>query len=332
MTTFKRYPKIHRLGKEEVEGILEGECHIEEKIDGANASIWLDKRGEVTCGSRNRELSGGFNGLVDYVKTDAAINLILHDHPTWRLYGEWLVRHTIGYNESAYKKFYLFDITVVRDGEEVEEFLTKEEVIKVADYYNIPRPEYHGSFKNPTSEQILEHVGKSVLGEKGEGVVIKNHEFRDKFGSHNYAKIVTENFKEDNAVNFGGNNKHSESYWELYVVNKYMSLARVEKVMHKIQPLVDKRLDLEHIPRISNTCYHDMLTEEIWEIQDKVESLNFRSLKRIALKKAVAIYKEILSGDISVAHARTIDNEGAFSIREVNDSEGADERTEEESQ
>jgi len=301
MTTFKRYPKIHRLGKEEVEGILEGTVHIEEKIDGANGQIWVDKRGEITCGSRNRELTEGFNGFVDYVKSHDGIRNLLANHPGWRLYGEWLVRHTIQYNETNYKHFYLFDISLVSDGEEAEEFLTKEHVMAIADEYGIHRPEYHGSFDNPTQEQIMEHVGKSTLGEKGEGVVLKNHEFRDKFGSHNYAKIVTENFKEDNGVTFGGNNKHSDSYWEMYVVNKYMTLARIEKIMNKLQPLIDKRLDLEHIPRITNTAYHDMLTEEIWEIQDKVQSLNFKTLKRIAMKKAVQIYKDVLSGDISVA-------------------------------
>lgn len=301
MSTFKKYPKIHRLGKEEVEGILEGECHIEEKIDGANVSIWLDKRGEITCGSRNRELSEGFDGFVDFVKGDASINLLLHDHPTYRLYGEWLVRHTIAYNETAYSKFYLFDITEVRDGEEAEEFFTKEQVLEIAKQYNLLTPEYHGLFINPTLEQIKEHVGKSVLGTNGEGVVIKNHSFRDKFSNHNYAKIVTESFKEANSVTFGGNNKHSDSYWEMYVINKYMTLARIEKIMNKTQPFVGKRLDLEHIPRIANSAYHDMLTEEIWEIQAKVESLNFKTLKRVAMKKATQIYKDILMGDISVA-------------------------------
>lgn len=299
---FKRYPKIHRLGKEETDGILEGVCHLEEKIDGANASIWLDQDGNIACGSRNRELEEGFNGFVEHAKTSAQIGLLLHDNPTYRLYGEFLVRHTIGYNESAYKKFYLFDITVVKEGEEEEEFLPKEEVIRLADTYGIPRPEYHGSFENPTEEQLMKFVGKSVLGEKGEGIVIKNHEFRDKFGSHNYAKIVTESFKEDNGVTFGGNNKFSDTYWEMYVVNKYMTVARVEKVMHKVESATGERPDLKHIPRIANTCYHDMLTEEIYEIAKKVVALNFKSLQRISMKKAVAIYKEILSGDISVAH------------------------------
>lgn len=301
MTTFKKYPKIHRLGKEETDGILIGEVHVEEKIDGANASIWLDKRGEITCGSRNRELSEGFNGLVEYVKSNEPIKKLLSDHPEIRLYGEWLVRHTIHYTETSYQKFYLFDITVVKDGEENEEFLPKETVIKIADEYGIPRPEYHGKFINPTIDVLQQFVGKSSLGNRGEGVVLKNPTFRDAFGNQNYAKIVAPEFTEDNAVVFGGNNRHSETYWEMHVVNKYINAARVEKIMNKLQPLVDKRLDLEHTPRIANTVYHDVLTEEIWEIAKNVQSLNFNHLKRLAIRKAVQVYKDILTGVTSVA-------------------------------
>ena len=29
--SFKKYPKVHRLGKDETDGILEGEVHVEEK-------------------------------------------------------------------------------------------------------------------------------------------------------------------------------------------------------------------------------------------------------------------------------------------------------------
>lgn len=297
---FKRYPKIHRLGKEETDGILVGICHVEEKIDGANASIWNDN-GVIKCGSRSRELTEGFNGFVDYVKNDPAINNYLTMNPDKRLYGEWLVRHTIAYNELAYKKFYLFDITTVKPGDEPEEFLPREAVRAIGEGEKFNMPIDLGTFLNPTEEELKPLVGKTSLGLVGEGIVIKNPAFRDKFGSHNYAKIVSEAFREDNGVTFGGNNKHSETYWEMYVVNKYMTLARIEKVMNKIQPLIEKKLDLEHIPRVSNTAYHDMLTEEIWEIQDKVVTLNFGVLKRVAMKKAVQIYKDLLSGDVSVA-------------------------------
>ena len=303
---FKRYNKIHRLGKEEVDGILEGTVHVQEKIDGANTSIWVEDK-IIHLGSRNQDITyKTFNGFHDYVLNHEGIQRLLQEHPTYRLYGEWLVRHTIGYAEKSYKHFYLFDITDAHpqiDEDEQESFFKIEIVNQIAKEYGILTPQYHGTFKDAQLVDLMPLVGKSVLGENGEGIVIKNELFRDKFGSHNYAKIVTETFKEDNGVTFGGNNKHSDSYWEMYVVNKYITLARVEKIMNKLQPLIDKRLDLEHIPRISNTVYHDMLTEEIWEIQGKVQTINFNSLKRIALKKAVSIYKEILSGDISVAHA-----------------------------
>lgn len=302
---FKKYPKIHRLGKEETDGILEGVVHIEEKIDGANVSIWCEN-GEIMCASRSQRITEGFNGFVDYVKKHPTLPTLFERYPNLRLYGEWLVRHTIAYSETAYKQFYLFDVTTRTDETDAdpearEEFWPKIAVHQLAKDYNLKTPEYHGEFHNPTKEDINNFVGKSTLGDKGEGVVLKNPLFRDKFGNHNYAKIVTESFKEDNGVTFGGNNKHSDSYWEMYVVNKYMTLARIEKIMNKIQPLIDKRLDLEHIPRISNTAYHDMLTEEIWEIAGKVQAINFATLKRVAMKKAVQIYKDVITGDISVA-------------------------------
>jgi hypothetical protein len=39
---FQRYEKIIALGKEETDGILNGDVWISEKIDGSNTSIWLE--------------------------------------------------------------------------------------------------------------------------------------------------------------------------------------------------------------------------------------------------------------------------------------------------
>lgn len=303
--SFKKYPKVHRLGKDETEGILEGEVHVEEKIDGSNVSIWFAD-GELQCGTRNQRITEGFNGFVQYVREHPTLSTLFAQYPHLRLYGEWLVKHTIAYKETSYRQFYLFDVTSrtpETDGDEEarEEFWPRAAVHQLAKDFDLKVPEYHGSFMNPTEEDLKPFVGKSVLGEEGEGIVLKNMTFRDQFGNHNYGKIVSENFKENNGVTFGGNNKHSDTYWELYIVNKYMTLARVEKVMNKLQPMIDEKLDFQHIPRITNTAYHDMLTEEIWEIAKKVGTVDFKALKRVAMKKAVQIYKDVLTGDISVA-------------------------------
>lgn len=294
---YRSYNKIHRIGKEDVDGILCGQCYVQEKLDGANSVIFLKDDGSLGLGSRNRELSEeeSFNGFREYIEGHAGIRSLLRDNPEWILYGEWLVRHSIPYPETAYKKFYLFDIKVG------DRFLTLDEVYNHAHKYEIEVPHLFGLYENPTAEQLKELCGQSKVGEVGEGIVIKNFDFVNKWGRTEYAKLVTEKFKEVNAITFGGNNKHSESYWEMFIVNKYLTLGRVQKVMNKIQPLIDKRLDLEHTPRIAGTVIHDMITEEAYEIFKKVPVVDNNRLRRLAMKKAVQIYHDILNNDISVA-------------------------------
>lgn len=296
----RHYGKIHRLGKEETQGILEGTCHVQEKVDGANVSIWLEN-GELMMGSRTRTLRGDetFNGFIPYVKENKGINDLLKQMPEFRLYGEWLVRHTIAYKETSYKKFYLFDIW----DDVTQCFVPAEKVKEFAEQFGIDTVPMHGTFVNPTVEQLQEFVGKSEFGDRGEGIVIKNLSFVNSFGELCFAKMVTESFKEDNAVVFGGNNKYSDTYNEVYVINKYMTVARVKKIMDKLQPVIEEKLDMKHIPRIMMSAYHDMLIEEIWAIQKDVPKLDFKSLKRISDKKSKQIYIELLTGDVSVAHS-----------------------------
>jgi len=293
---FKKYKKIHRLGVEENDGILDGKCYIQEKVDGANTSIWLDD-GIVQCGSRGRHLTGeGFNGFVPYAQSHVGIKELLNDFPGYRLWGEWLVCHTIKYSETAYKQWYLFDID-----DENGMRLSFDEVLMLSKKYKIKTVELFAVMEKPSLDDIQHFVGQSSLGEIGEGVVIKNFGFINEFGDTEYAKVVTEKFKENNALVFGGNNKHSDTYWEMFVVNKYITLERVRKIMQKIQPTENRRLNITHTARVINSTYHDMITEEIWEIQKKVKAINLKKLQHLSCRKAAQIYHDILNDDISVA-------------------------------
>lgn len=296
----RNYGKVHRLGKEETDGLLVGTVAIQEKVDGANTSIWINDEGQLKMGTRTRTLpdeGDEFNGFVGYVRAHTGIQALLTLHPNFRLYGEWLVKHTIDYKATVYKKFYLFDIYVE------DHFLHQEQVASYAKEFGIEVVPMYTPIENPTVEQLKEFVGKSEFGDRGEGVVLKNLDFVNSFGEMVYAKIVTESFKEDNGIAFGGNNKFSDTYHEMWVVNKYMTLPRVKKIMDKIQPELNERLDMKHIPRVVNSAYHDMLLEEIWEIQSRVPKLDFKALGRCAQKKAKQIYVDILNDSISVADA-----------------------------
>lgn len=299
---FKAYPKIHALHKEECDGLLYGKCVIQEKIDGANASIWVEEDG-IHCGSRTRDLTiinEGFNGFKEYVESHEGIKALLTTYPHLRLFGEWLVRHTIGYNELAYKHFYLYEIE-----NDIGEKAPIEQVYLLANEYGIKTAHLFGVYDNPDLELIQSLAGQSVLGEKGEGVVIKNFEFINQFGNPQHGKYVTQEFKEDNAITFGGNNKSSVTYDETYYVNKFMTLARVQKIIHKLEA-TDGKPDMKHIPKVMGMCFYDLVMEEAWTIAQEMSKLNkgfsFKSFKHLCDKKSKQIFIEIITNDISVAH------------------------------
>lgn len=299
---FKVYKKIQGLHKEECDGLLVGECIIQEKIDGANASIWMGDDGEIHYGSRSRDLflaQDNFNGFGDYVKSHQGIKDYLTKNPTHRLYGEWLVRHTIGYNETSYKHFYMFEI------EENDVILPIEKVYEVGEEYGIKTAYLFGKYTNPTLELIKEFAGKSVLGDKVEGVVVKNLGFINKFGDYQHGKYVTQDFKEDNAITFGGNNKSSETYNEMYYVNKYMTLPRVQKIIYKLEAM-EGRPEMKHIPQVMGMAYHDLITEEAWSIAKEMAKagkfFDFKAFEQFCNRKSKQIFIEIITNNISVAH------------------------------
>lgn len=311
---FKKYPKIYRLGSSETEGILEGKCYIQEKLDGANTSIWLED-GEIHVGSRNNDITrtNSLNNFYDYVLNHEGIKNLLDKHPKVHLYGEWLIKHTINYSELHTKQFYLFDI-FNEDGSR----LSIDDVYTMAEVYKIKTPHLFAVLEKPTFEQLNKYVGISKCGENGEGIIIKNLDFINQFDNITYAKIVTDEFKESNAIVFGSNNRHSDSYWEMYIVNRFMTLPRIEKVKNKLLPLMTKDEECKYVmngrplsvdllesllmltPRVSNTAYHDLLTEEIWAIANKVGKVDFKTLSRVATRKATQIYKDLLNNQISI--------------------------------
>lgn len=305
MSEYKKYPKVHRLGKEETDGILLQPVTIQEKIDGANISIY-QRSGVLHCGTRTRELpeDESFNGFQEAVKGNSQIAMWLSRNPDCILYGEWLVKHTISYPDEAYRKIYLFDIY----NTETKEFWPQEKVEEEAEFLGLEYPKIFARGVLATPDSIKEYVGKSFIAPSGEGVVIKNEAFKNKFGDTVYAKVVTEKFKESNAITFGGNNKFSDSYHEMYIVNKYCTTARVQKIMQKLQAVTEKRLDMEHTSRIGQTCYHDMITEDIWEIIKKTKVIDFGRLQRLSMKKYIQIYHDILNNDISIADKETDEN------------------------
>ena len=276
-----KYPKIRRIGTEETEGILAGVCIVQEKIDGANASVRLED-GQLCIGSRTQILRDAtgiknpFGWLVDYVLNHEGIKTYLEKNPTHRLFWEWLSQHTVRYSPEHYSKFWLYDILIAGD-EESPMFIDPVDVNKIAFDYKIETPTIYAVMDRPTIDQLREYMNKPNLWDKQEGIVIKNTSFINKFGRPQYAKMVNESFKEENKIIFGNSSKHDEleERWAL----KYTTPWRFIKLVHKIEQDKQEKFWTKHISEMMGRIQYDIITEEIASIV-KNETINFWLLRR----------------------------------------------------
>jgi hypothetical protein len=261
---FRKYQHVERLGSIETEGILNGMCYVFPKIDGTNASLWSDK-GELKAGSRNRELSldndnaGFYEWAINPMETIGQFFLFF---PDLRLYGEWLVPHTLmTYNEDAWRKFYVFDV-VDKEGKYLEYEVYKE----ILDKYGIDYIPPICKVENPTQERLINQLKKNYFlikdGEgTGEGVVIKNYDYVNKYGRVTWAKIVENEFKSKHQRSEITELKEKKEI-ESEIVNKFVTIHLVDKEYQKI--VNENGWSSKLIPRLLNTIFYCLVKEESW--------------------------------------------------------------------
>lgn len=284
MPTFERYLHLERLGTTEVEGLLDGRCYIFPKLDGTNSSVWQDDAGALRAGSRNRTLSFDFDnaGFLVYAVANKAFYKFLSDHPKKRLYGEWLVPHSLKtYRADAWNKFYVFDVT--DDNGEYMHYDEYSSLLKDYDIEYIPAlkvAEYPSLEKlYPVLEQntFLVEEGKGF----GEGIVIKNYDFKNKFGRLAFAKLVSNDFKAVFHREMGPDELRATALVEEKIAQTYITSHFVNKIIAKIEN-EKGAFSSTDIPRLLHTAYYDLVKEELWDAikNFKIKSLSFDELQR----------------------------------------------------
>ena len=190
---------IKRFGTTEVEGIDVGTCYIFPKIDGTNASLWSGKNFAIQGGSRRRHLSESSDnaGFLNWATEQHIDNLKFQnfiDLPHLRLYGEWLVPHSLKtYRDNAWRDFYVFDVYDENEGK----YLSYDEYKPIMEEYDINYIPPLGIIDNPTYESLVQSLDKNQYliedGKgNGEGIVIKNYDFINKYGREIWGDKVGE--------------------------------------------------------------------------------------------------------------------------------------------
>ena len=298
MAKYKRYLHIERLGNDEVEDILFGTVQLTTKIDGTNSVVWLNDEGQVCFGSRNRELTletdnAGF--MAKYLK-DGRLTKVLHEHPNWIIYGEYLVKHTIKYyRPEAWGGFYIFDVYDI-ETERYLDYYEWKDVIEEAGLDYIP---VFAVLKNPSLEELQHQLDNanfllpdSEVGH-GEGIVIKNPNYRNKYGRQAYAKIVRTEFKEKFHKVMGPIEKETV-YVESAIVDKYITRTLCEKEKAKIELQVGA-WNNKLIPRLLNTVWYCLVDEEMWHIvkEFKMPKIDFKLMNKFCIAKVKELMPEL---------------------------------------
>ncbi len=296
---FKKYMHLERFGHREVQGIENGTCHVFPKIDGTNASVWLEGL-EVHAGSSTRHLTLEQDnaGFLVWVRQNTNLGEYLGANPKHRLYGEWLVPHTLKtYNEKAWKRFYIFDVSVEVHGN--EKCVPYDEYSPELEKYGLDFIPPICTIDNPTEEWLygcLDRCSYLIEDGKGhgEGIVVKNYAFLSPDGSQTWAKLVRQEFKEKNLKEFGHAHITLADPVEKRIVDKLLTDSMIDKVCAKI--IIDVGgWTGKCIPRLLETCFYDLVSEESWSMikEFNLPTINYRALKQHVIQKVKATKKEL---------------------------------------
>lgn len=286
---------VERLGTVKVNGIEKGSCYIFSKIDGTNACVWLDKYGNIAVGNRNRELSleqdnGGFYKWI--TENGDHLEKFLKDYPNYIIYGEFLIKHTLNtYRDDAWNNLYVFDVW---DGENGR-YLHYNEYQPLLEEYGIEYIPPLCIIVNGNTEKFIKELdnndyliedGKGV----GEGLVIKNYNFVNRFGDTVWAKVLKSTFKDK----FKPTVKLTTELVEDKIVDKFVTEHLVEKTYAKIINETEG-WETKYISRLFDTVYYDLINEEIWEIIRKFKrpTIDFKKLYFTTTRKIKEIKPEL---------------------------------------
>jgi len=276
---FIKYQHIEKYGRDEVNGIEVGNCFVFPKIDGTNGSVWLDKEG-LKAGSRNRGLTleKDNQGFYKYVLGSKNIYKFLEDYSKmkYRLWGEFLVPHTIkDYRDRAWNEFYVFDVSIDKEKEEIQhqgddkvKYLPYDVYKPMLEEYNIEYIPPLGKIENPNYEDLIKFIDrnnyllKRNIDRVGEGIVIKNYDFYNKYNRQVWAKIRTQEFL-DRHKKSETNEFDAKDHVEEKIIEKYLTSAKIEKEYQKIVNNGDWKN--ERIPELFGRVYHALVTEDIWD-------------------------------------------------------------------
>lgn len=319
---FKRYQHIEKFGTDETDGILDGQVHLFPKIDGTNASVFLNDDGHLAFGGRR--------GLVLSSQDNYKFIKYFNDNPSIKkrivsmlkslpkrtiIYGEWLIPVTIkNYYNAAWRRFYIFDVVTYPDDlslddlkddvktRRLETYLPYDVYSRLCEEYDLDYIPLLKSLKNPKIEEIerLLDETKFLIADKdslGEGIVIKNYSYKNKYGRQTWAKLLTADFRNKKIkMRTDYHEDKQEFLWEHKLVVRYANPEFVSKEVFKYKDMNPDNFEndkfvMKNFPALSKYIFEEFLRDNIILAVNEYKCLeiNFTTLRKL-LEKEIKDY------------------------------------------
>ena len=297
---FVRYQHVERIDADETDGLLDGVCHIFPKMDGSNMCAYSED-GEVRTMSRNKEIQSPEPFAV-FVENHPEIGRFLKDFPGLRLYGEWMVPHTVrSYRPETWNRWFVFDVTAEDpgaayswgDGRELRcdgrQYIPYEEYAPILDAYGIEYIPPLAVLDRPglkDLERLADEENTWMVAEGagcGEGVVVKRYGFVNRYGRTNWAKVLNRSFCVFKVASRGNRyeEKHDRtSSTEHEMALRYVTQDLVDKEYARI--LADAETKKVVPGQLLGTVWHCVVTECMWDAVKRYKSptVDFKTLRR----------------------------------------------------
>lgn len=150
---------------------------------------------------------------------------------------------------------------------------------------------------NPDWDDYQLYTGQNNYGAApyGEGIVLKNYAFVNKFGHRIYGKLVAKDFQEvlpSEPVTI------TQVAIEDQIAKRYVTPARVRKLVEK-----HEFCEMSDIPKLFGLVYYDVVTEDAWDILKRFKNpaINFKQLEQSIRTAAKAHYVELLQEKVRAA-------------------------------
>ena len=296
---FIRYQHVERIDADEAEGLLDGVCHIFPKMDGSNMCAYTED-GKVCTMSRNKEIQPPEPFAV-FIEGNENVKRFLTDFPGLRLYGEWMVPHTVrSYRPDVWNRWFVFDVTAEDpdavyawgDGNELRcggrFYIPYEEYAPVLDAYGIEYIPPLAVLDHPDLkelERIADTENTWMVADGagcGEGVVVKRYGFVNKFGRTNWAKVLNRSFCVFKVVSRGNRSeeKRDGTGTEHEMALRYVTQDLLDKEYARIMESAETR---KVVPgQLLGTVWHCVVTECMWDAVKRYKSptVDFKQLRR----------------------------------------------------